>query len=710
MPFITGVLKQRYADFQVYEINRDNQKAVIDSLLKRSLKKKRGSESNETDTGKSSNKRPRNIDKLLRRAKRRKVKASLMWQNRNDFWRRYLCGSTGHSGESLMSSDSDELIKKIADRQSSSLSRWQSYLVYGGKEQEPVILTEPQKVALQQLESILGQEPASNFKLLLQDRSRIVKFPSSDDKNLRRRVHMAIKEFRSFSILADTIVDERTKEKIVRVRSSAKGGNGARSSERRNEIHKFDQRGFKEKWQESLGGEYLQFVLYKENVETNKALASIAALLRIKAKNRLFINGTKDKRAATAQFVTAYRVKPDELALINQRRGGPCGNLWIGSKTKYVKSKAYLGNLYGNEFHIVLRDVGFTDAFSAKNSDAESKVKQVDESVRNAIEVINTVGFINYFGLQRFGTGDIPTHLVGKALLRKNWKEAVDLIMTGKDGERQDVAEARNAYRSGNISLCMKLMPRYMNTEWTILKSLSKQRKRLEGNDSKLILDYSAAFHALPRHLRQLYTHAYQSYVWNRLVSSRFQSSNDSTNAIVGDLVVADDSSGNPMGDGSSSNNTPTSTATNYKHLTEADVNSGKYSIQDVVFPLIGIDTKYPRNRYGEVILQILKADGISTQDLEAAANVDTSFRGSYRKIIQKARNASYEIKVYKGKNNDTLCPTGLGSLITGESGYKRREQEQIDDADRIAVILHFQLPKSTYATMCLRQIALTST
>ena len=38
VPFITGVLKQRYADFQVYEIDRDNQKAVIDSLLKRSPK------------------------------------------------------------------------------------------------------------------------------------------------------------------------------------------------------------------------------------------------------------------------------------------------------------------------------------------------------------------------------------------------------------------------------------------------------------------------------------------------------------------------------------------------------------------------------------------------------------------------------------------------------------------------------------------------
>ena len=62
-----------------------------------------------------------------------------------------------------MSSDSDELIKKIADRQSSSLSGGKATFVYGGKQQEPVILTEPQKVALQQLESILGQEPASNF-------------------------------------------------------------------------------------------------------------------------------------------------------------------------------------------------------------------------------------------------------------------------------------------------------------------------------------------------------------------------------------------------------------------------------------------------------------------------------------------------------------------------------------------------------------------
>ena len=95
--------------------------------------------------------------------------------------------------------------------------------------------------------------------------------------------------------------------------------------------HKFDQRGYKEKWPENLGGEYLQFLLYKENIDTNKALAAIGTLLRIKIKNRLFISGTKDKRATTIQYVTGYRLKPNELALIKQRHGGPCGNLWIGS-------------------------------------------------------------------------------------------------------------------------------------------------------------------------------------------------------------------------------------------------------------------------------------------------------------------------------------------------------------------------------------------
>ena len=145
--------------------------------------------------------------------------------------------------------------------------------------------------------------------------------------------------------MADTIVEPDTNEKIVRVRCSTSSRPDARSHGRKNEKHKFDQRGYKEKYFSNLGGEYLQFLLYKENIDTNKTLAAIGTLLRIKIKNRLFISGTKDKRATTIQYVLGYhQQKPNGLALINQRHGGPCGNLWIGSNVNYVKTKTYLGN------------------------------------------------------------------------------------------------------------------------------------------------------------------------------------------------------------------------------------------------------------------------------------------------------------------------------------------------------------------------------
>jgi len=38
-------------------------------------------------------------------------------------------------------------------------------------------------------------------------------------------------------------------------------------------------------------------------------------------------------------------------------------------------------------------------------------------------------GFINYFGLQRFGSYSVGTHEIGRVLLKGDFKAAVDLIM-----------------------------------------------------------------------------------------------------------------------------------------------------------------------------------------------------------------------------------------------------------------------------------------
>lgn len=69
-------------------------------------------------------------------------------------------------------------------------------------------------------------------------------------------------------------------------------------------------------------------------------------------------------------------------------------------------------------------------------------------------------GFINYYGMQRFGTAAIPTHAIGLALLRSDWALAVHLIMLKRDGEAEDIAFARQLFSEGKIKQALQTIPR----------------------------------------------------------------------------------------------------------------------------------------------------------------------------------------------------------------------------------------------------------
>ena len=73
-----------------------------------------------------------------------------------------------------------------------------------------------------------------------------------------------------------------------------------------------------------------------------------------------------------------------------------------------------LGMLKGNRFSIALRFIS--------NDISDQQIKQ---NVVNA----QKNGFINYFGMQRFGSYSIRTHEIGKAILHCEWKEVCRLIL-----------------------------------------------------------------------------------------------------------------------------------------------------------------------------------------------------------------------------------------------------------------------------------------
>lgn len=139
---------------------------------------------------------------------------------------------------------------------------------------------------------------------------------------------------------------------------------------------------------------YLQFVLYKENRDTMEAAFNIAKYMHVPVKTFSYA-GTKDKRAITVQLVTAYKTSAERMkSFIARDLKLGYNNLRVGNFA-YVDKNLTLGQLNGNRFTVVLRCI-----------------KADEKDVTTALQHVQQTGFINYYGMQRFGTGDVPTHVV----------------------------------------------------------------------------------------------------------------------------------------------------------------------------------------------------------------------------------------------------------------------------------------------------------
>lgn len=81
-----------------------------------------------------------------------------------------------------------------------------------------------------------------------------------------------------------------------------------------------------------------------------------------------------------------------------------------------------MGDLKGNRFTLVLKDV-----------------KASDELIKSSFESLKKNGFINYYGLQRFGTHGISSHEIGKNLLLGKFLDAFDLILKPRPQSKKNL-------------------------------------------------------------------------------------------------------------------------------------------------------------------------------------------------------------------------------------------------------------------------------
>ena len=507
-------------------------------------------------------------------------------------------------------------------------------------------------------------------------------------------------------------------------------------------------------WSE-LGGEYLHFTLYKENKDTMEVISYLASRLKLNPKHFQFA-GTKDRRGVAVQRVSVYRVDQDRLiAVAETLRNAVIGDF------EYRSTGLELGQLSGNEFGIVLRDCRFQEQ---EDASIEKKVELARSTVRSAVESLRINGFINYYGLQRFGSFAVGTDVIGLKLLQGNLEGAIkDILSFNKDA----LIAAQNADSSVAISsddkaramaldiwattheakAALNKLPKKFNAEANLIRHLGYFDRKSGQQNRKM--DFQGALMCIPRNLRLMYVHAYQSLIWNACASYRWR--RYKSKIAKGDLVLIHEHrekaparllepmagpenatmlDSNNLGDvilpADLANNedrmaNPDDTFIRARALSQEEADSGRYSIFDIVLPQPGFDVLYPENEVGDYYRTFMASErggGLDPHDMRRKWK-DISLSGGYRKLLALPQSGmDFNVNVY-GNDEEQLVMTDLdrlkrspgliaGRKVEDDINNNKVAGDRMEDANkekRVAVILSLQLGTSQYATMALREL-----
>jgi len=578
-----------------------------------------------------------------------------------------------------------------------------------------------------------------------------VKASVTSDRSLRTKIHHDIR--RIFQSRIESSTDQQGDMVLsAAVPDHRKPGN----QPGRNRQH---QQRSRLTWDER-GGEYLHFSLYKENKDTMEVISFLARQLKVNAKVFQFA-GTKDRRGVTVQRASAHRVEAERLAGQNRT----LRNAIVGD-FEYHRQGLELGDLKGNEFTITLRDCVFDTSPSLSAGD---KVRAAEQVVSDALRSLSRNGFINYYGLQRFGTFATSTDVVGVKILQGDFRGACSAILGYSDaaltaGSSEDKlrAEAIHLFQTtGQAGAALERLPRRFAAEASIIRHLGRHAH-----------DYAGALQTIQRNLRLMYVHAYQSLVWNFAVGERWRLYGDTV--VEGDLVLVNEHRHTAVPCSPTSPSTLPAPAAavdtdgepvilpaahdrggphedvfeRARALTAAEAASGAYGILNVVLPLPGFDVLYPANKVGDfygAFMGSARGGGLEPAQMRRPQR-DFSLSGGYRKVLGRigpdyavcvraydagdddeeeqfvwtdkerleARAGSEEeveevvggLKLKKTKKTSpAVAAMADMDKEPGEEEEGEQREQNPAETTKLAVVLRMTLGASQYATMALREL-----
>lgn len=378
-------------------------------------------------------------------------------------------------------------------------------------------------------------------------------------------------------------------------------------------------------------GKYTLATVRARNWETNRLIRHLSRELGV-SERRIFFSGTKDKRAVTTQTISIPAPEERVQAL-------DLGDVEI-LDTRRVDRAPKLGDHTGNGFRITIRDL------AVDLETAEERARTIAETVLEA------GGFPNLFGPQRFGSVRPITHLVGKALIKHGPLEAVWTYVAAPHRlDPPELAEPRERiWEARDPEEALDLLPHRLDYERTMLKHLAAHPD-----------DGVGALDRLPRNLQRLFVSAYQSLIFNRVLTRRAQLGHP-REAMVGDLLHPAGDDGMPQAD----DLIPVRQANHARCLRATRRGQGF-----TTGPLPGYQAPLADSRPGELEHEALAEENLEPDDFRIYGVPHLSSSGTRRAL---------------------WCPIDRLDVEAGEDEHGGH------------VTLAFFLPKGSYATCLLRE------
>jgi tRNA pseudouridine13 synthase len=323
----------------------------------------------------------------------------------------------------------------------------------------------------------------------------------------------------------------------------------------------------------------------KKGIDSNHAVMILREKLGINFK----IVGIKDAKATTTQYASSNNNK----RILKDIKIGEISLKLTGFSRKPIEKSI----LIGNKFKIQI-----------SNPKDNSK-----NNLSSFISEISNVG--NFYGLQRFGSERLVTHLVGRAILKKKFSEAIETLLTHttKFDSKYSIEIREKLKDIKNNHNLLKIIPKGMDIEKKIAHEIIKGKEPI------------SVLRSIPINIRRLFVQAFQAFIFNKTLSNAIENDFSLTKCEKDDLCfeVIDE-------------------LVFGKIRKYENSNSSKYEKIPII-RLPGYAFQPGKNRFDKTIKEILHYENITAKDFFIKEMQELSEAGGFRQAIFIAKDFKYK-------------------------------------------------------------------